>query len=143
MRGDAVRYGNSAIALWLANHPEIQQAVYPILSTQITGAWTAFEVLAEDLWVTAVNSDLRLAKTYLKPEAKNQEKTFSASDVLEMAKTYGAELPKNIGTILRDTEKATLDPLKALRFTYEKTFGRPVETILSSPDLYVLELGSV
>jgi hypothetical protein len=116
------------------------EAARATLGSAVTALWTAFEVLIEDLWVTAINLSPSLLDAYTKPEGKNQEKSFAVSEILKMTKEFGGEILKHMGTILRDSEKVEFDPLRAAKKVYEKTFDQRMKVHFAWPDVFTLEL---
>jgi hypothetical protein len=53
--GATDRMGNREMYLWSRAHPDVELGISTTHSVQIALAWSAFEILATDLWVTAVN----------------------------------------------------------------------------------------
>jgi hypothetical protein len=97
------------------------------LSAQITGMWTAFESMAEDLWETALNSKPRgLAELSGRRKGRGQERGNGSGYPVEDSKevklqwlqNFNYDLSKSMGTILKS--KYRFDRLDGIRRAYEE-----------------------
>jgi hypothetical protein len=108
-----------------------------LLATQVQSAWSAFEVLATDLWVEAVNRRPgTLVKNFL---AKQNERAQEKSIPISVLSRYGHDLTSCMGTMLRDQGKVDFKSLTSIRADYERTFGPAVKPSIAGPDLLLLE----
>ncbi|HEX5424631.1 MAG TPA: hypothetical protein VFW94_13875 [Candidatus Acidoferrales bacterium] len=101
-------------------------------------AWTAFEVLASDLWVAAVN--LQPNPLAVRFSQSLQDKAQGKSVTVSSLAAYGDHdfnLSNLMGEVLRD--KADFASLQTTRAAYERTFGTDVPAF-TSPNLRLLEL---
>jgi hypothetical protein len=95
----------------------------------VIGAWTAFEVLAGDLWIAAVNSrPVSLGK----PAAKRQKVGIDA------IANHKFDLREHMGDMLR--RKARLKSLNGLQKAYSVAFGgdKRIDKALHTPCLHTL-----
>jgi len=135
---DAKGAFNRVVSRW--NKPR-QSGMEAIMASVIVSSWTAFEVLAEDLWVSAVNARPKLGLVLLDAEVKDSD---SPKDI-ERKHGVMLELPlwkvvdpkfrvhERMGDLLRNYRRnwaARGDPLKTYRRTFsashsevEKIFG--------------------
>jgi hypothetical protein len=110
------------------------------LAGQISGIWTAFEALAEEIWIAALNAHPRgLA------ELKGGKKGAASDDKkidLHLLQRYGYDLSKNMGTIL--SRRFSFDRLEDIRRAYaEAAFDDddlPFQEIFADKSLDVLAL---
>jgi hypothetical protein len=123
----------------------LSAGVESMLSNMLIGTWTAFETLAEDLWVEAVNchpEDLSLL-TGKRGKAANSkpadsEKNLGRQIELSRLQGYKFDVRTVMGTLLRDAKKVYFDKLERIRESYELAFGAvapQVCEILDSPAL--------
>jgi hypothetical protein len=110
------------------------------LSGQVSGIWTAFEALAEEIWIAALNDHPRgLA------ELKGVKKGASSDDKkidLHLLQRYSYDLSKSMGTIL--SKRFSFDRLEDIRRAYaEAAFTDdklPIQEIFAEKSLDVLAL---
>ncbi len=134
------------------NSPDTIRGCEAILSAMVIGAWTAFETLAGDLWVAALNTSprrlarlsgdkkriIRLAKTGTEKAERLQGmlesrrtqdgegKIVHLSDVQELSKgTY--DLSGKMGNLLRNSFKFTT--LTGIREAYAVAFDEHSQAI--------------
>src|SRR5689334_12152069 len=56
MRAEAMEQGYTALGAWAGLHgDEINPGIEAVLWSQLVSAWTAYEILATDVWIRAVN----------------------------------------------------------------------------------------
>jgi hypothetical protein len=110
------------------------------LSAQISGIWTAFEALAEEVWIAALN-----AQPHSLAELKGIKKSSSNDDKkidLHVLQRYGYDLSKNMGTIL--SKKFSFDKLEDIRRAYAEAGFHddelPIQEIFAEKSLDVLAL---
>jgi hypothetical protein len=108
------------------------------LAAQISGVWTAFEALAEDIWIAAVNAHPRgLAELKGAKRGAGEDKKVD----LSMLQRFGYDLSKNMGTVL--SKRYSFDRLEDMRRAYDdaKFEGEiPIADILKERSLDVLSL---
>jgi hypothetical protein len=105
------------------------------LASQIIAAWTAFETLATDLWITALNihphglSELKGKqgrRKFISGEeryGKDEAKTVP----LNLLQKYRYDLSRNMGTILK--ERFNLSSLAGIRTAYSASFFKDFQNI--------------
>jgi hypothetical protein len=113
-----------------------------ILYALLTEAWTAFESLAQDLWVRIVNVyPVPLAQRVLEPtanlEAGNQVKSIS----WKIIKDFGFDLTADMGTLLLRQKSVDFQQLKSIKAAYSVAFDGETDVIFESanPKLDILE----
>ncbi len=110
-------------------------AIGALLAAIVSSAWTAFEALAEDLWVAAINARPDpLVANFLDVQGKNQEKTIP----IKVLSDYGHDLRSRMGDMLRDHEKADFQSLTSAGTAYVKAFGQAAHPLFRADDLVVL-----
>jgi len=115
------------------------EGVQATLSAMLMGLWTAFEVLAEDTWIVAVNNRPDpLAKRILE-SAKDlgtgtQIKSISWPEIAGQ----GFDLRTSMGTVLVRQRAVDFKELKAIRKAYKIAFNEAFESIFEK---YMVELG--
>ena len=85
-------------------HAFHNDALQAVLQNQIVFAWTAFEVLAADLWIEALNFEPKIALELI-TTAQNQGSGLVNKDVgktysVDTFAKFGFDLSRNMGTIL-------------------------------------------
>jgi hypothetical protein len=122
----------------------LSMGISSIFSSMIIGAWTAFEALAEDLWVACVNGNLRLAFIALDAEPSQGD---SDQDVerkhrvkfslpLRFLQKPDFDIKAQMGTVLRS--KWNFDRKDEAADAYLKIFrekGKELKEIFESNDL--------
>jgi hypothetical protein len=96
------------------------------MAAQITGTWTAFESMAEDLWVAALNEHPQtLAQLAGQKNAKRDDdsKKIDLNDL----QICGYEVRHKMGDILRS--KYHFDSAAGIRKAYGDAFSEPPETV--------------
>jgi len=91
-----------------------------VFGAMLMNSYSAFEVMAADLWIALVNADPGAAKTWAKStqqKPNNPEKTLTISDLA----AYDFDLRKVMGTILAQ-EKVEFDSLEKIKAAYKNTF---------------------
>ncbi len=86
-----------------------------ILAAMITAAYAAFEALASDLWVAALNKHGALAHNYVD---KNRDKSLTLSDI----RGHGFDLSNRMGTVLVQTRRVAFQSFYDVRIAYEQAF---------------------
>jgi len=121
----------------LGTIPQLKDWSAPALAQQVLSAWTAFEVLSVDLWISALNeSPQNLVVAFTKKPERDQEKSVPISAI----QTVGYDLRHSMGTILRNTGRASFISLSSTRRVYEKTFGSELPPVFHDENLRLLEL---
>ncbi len=118
------------IGVAFANYGPLDKSQFPvakgvesIFGSMVSLAYAAFEAVAADLWVEAVNQDVGLAKRWFGAKAnQNANKKYDVSELLEYDFTFVGKA----GTWLKKTDKAKFNCMKDLRSAYESAFGSAV-----------------
>jgi len=107
-----------------------ENAIGSLYSSLIIGAYTAFEVLATDLWLVAVNERPKsLAKYALEfargdtsePKAARQE----PSVLLSTLAAYDFNVSGAVGDFLRESNRVKFDSLNGIQTAYKAAFRIP------------------
>jgi hypothetical protein len=88
---------------------QFHEGLLAILSAQIIGAWTAFNALTTDLWITIVNRHPHLL-----------DKLGKTKISLKILKEHRYHTSGRMGHLL--SEKMRLDSFRGTRFAYQKIF---------------------
>jgi hypothetical protein len=94
-----------------------------ILATLITSAYAAFENLAGDLWVAAVNKHPALAQKYL----ENGEKQIN----LDVLARYNFDMSKSMGKVLFETRKVSFQSFNDIKEAYKGAFSKHVDDVFA------------
>jgi len=121
-----------AVGFVLREYPEVADELNPhhlhidgIFRSMIVGAWTAFEVMAGDLWEAAYN-------TWPVPlSAGNKAKQLDIGKLIMYLNRNDYNLSGVMGTMLRETDKYAFDSLPKIRNAYNEVFG-PIPALLST-----------
>jgi hypothetical protein len=104
-----------------------------ILSSAILTFWTAYESLATDLWVQAVDlRPTRLAASVLAAGGGNGQADANLGKSFPSAvlQKHKFDLRGVMGRVLRETKKVNLDSLKGLDEAYRAAFGNEISSAL-------------
>lgn len=119
---DEVTFGLDAMESFLKN--DVSQAADAWLSALITGTWTAFEAMAEELWVTALNLHPRgLAELKGTKKGGGDDKKVD----LYLLQKYGYDLSSKMGYVLR--KRFSFDKLEEIRQAYLDAFAEDQDVI--------------
>jgi hypothetical protein len=103
---------------------ELASAAHAWLSAQITGIWTAFESMAEELWVTAMNLHPRiLAELRGSKRSGGDDKKID----LFLLQMHGYNLSSKMGDVLR--RRYLFDKLEEIRQAYADAFSDDADDI--------------
>ncbi len=105
----AILRGHSEIRKWAENYTDVALGIEATMFAQITGAWTAFEALPEDLWVSYLNANpnagLRVLSAEPSPddseEVRNQKRKVRCELPVHLLARYDYNLKNRMGTLLR------------------------------------------
>lgn len=134
-------YGMNAIID--GNEEQSWDAVQATMAAMLIGLWTAFEALAQDTWITAVNSrPSPLADNVMSvPDAalKTGNTAKSVSYAHFIGSTY--DFSRTMGSLLFAERKVDFQSLKTIRAAYKVAFAGELEAIFEEyeTDLYRLE----
>jgi hypothetical protein len=125
--------------LWLLNEMAtaevqpnpIRNSITAILSSVLLGSWTAFEVLAGDLWVAALNDRPRLGFAALdadksdsdSDEEKERKDKVKFTLPVKLLRKYKYDLKTRMGSVLR--KKWDFARRVEAKEAYLKTFRKP------------------
>lgn len=106
---------------------DMQESMAAVLSMIILASWTAFESVASDLWVAAVDQgpkDIRnrvmLSKNWLTPDEQ-----ITPERIHEIEYDAG----RQIGSFLREVGKVSFQKLEYIRRFYSAAFGKEVNQL--------------
>ena len=89
---------------YLNDHPELKAGPRALLTSATTGAWTAVECLAADVWVASLNArPMSLATRAVAAEATGEQiDGLSGKQItLALLGKYGFDLRACMGTVLK------------------------------------------
>lgn len=144
--------GAAAVEHYHWNIPAVGSGMQSLFSAVIIGAWTAFESLATDLWIEAVNLrpkslGLRALRTCRRQRAApeldaTQQKAAKPripTVTVEMLDKYDFDLKGRIGYVLWYEREFDFNTLKAIQQSYKLVFGKDCESWFVD-DLYQKQL---
>ena len=125
----------------LTSDTNMRESMTALLSTIVLESWTAFESLASDLWVAAVDQgpkDIRnrvmLSKTLLVPDDQ-----ITAEKIHELE--YDSS--RQLGSFLRDVGKVSFQKLDYIRRFYCAAFGKEIDQLFEkTEDGYIFALSA-
>ena len=92
-----------------------REGVEAVLAAMVMASYAAFETLAADLWVEAVNRHNSLATNWME---KNSEKQIPGA----VLASYEFNVSSYMGTILHSTKKVSFESLNDIRNLYRQAF---------------------
>lgn len=95
--------------------PQAKDGIEAVMASMVMASYAAFETLAADLWIAAVNRHHALATNWIE---KNSERQLPANVIAG----YQYDIASRMGTILHDTKKVTFESLNDIRTAYNQTF---------------------
>jgi hypothetical protein len=108
------------------------------MAAQITGTWTAFEAMAEDLWEAALNTKPHgLAELKGKKQGTKEDRFVK----LTLLQKYRYDLSHSMGTVLKG--RYSFDNLVEIRKAYEEAFppaAQAIHTAINDRALDVISL---
>jgi hypothetical protein len=129
--------GGAQIATWAEGvHPKVfVPGFQSLMSAQLVSAWTAFEVLAADLWEACVNNRPRLGFIALgaepaendDDEARDRKRKLKYPFRLHLLRKWDYNLKGRMGTLLKG--KWDFARRSDAAVAYEKAFGKDSELI--------------
>jgi len=124
-----------------ANQKESWEAVQATLAAMLMGLWTAFESLAQDTWITAVNLHPKpLADRVLKALDREDQQKFLSGKMVSDAEY---DLRNCMGDILLRKGAVDFQRLKSIQRAYEMSFANEFEPIFSQYYAALEELESI
>ena len=119
-----LKFGFSAMNDFLRG--ELLGAAEAWLSAQITGMWTAFEAMAEELWVSALNCHPRTLS-----ELRGTKKGSGDDKKIDLSwlHRYDYDLSNKMGEVLR--KKYNFDKLEEMKEAYEAAFSEDAQQIIA------------
>ncbi len=120
----------------------LKTSMHVLHSAGVSGSWTAFECLASDLWVTALNEEPKLLAQSAISSLEGQELNEITSKHIPvgLAARYGFDLRHCLGTVLRS--KFDFTGVSGIQKAY-KAFSPNdefIEKVLAQPELAELEV---
>ncbi|MFZ0423469.1 MAG: hypothetical protein WAL80_11385 [Xanthobacteraceae bacterium] len=130
-----LKIGTAPAELLASLPPPMSNGLSAMLSSYLTGTWTAFETMCGDLWETALNiSPSRLAhlkgnpKRLFKNAVSNREDSFDQGDrsnsksvPLDIIQRLGFDVKNRMGTVLRES-RFEFSRLSDIRRAYASAF---------------------
>jgi|SRR5665213_2171424 len=137
--------GAIAISSYIETSPHVRKGLDAIFSGVLINMWTAFESLATDLWVKAV--DLRpesLGESALMAPRKKMEDEINQSILpvdtgdtdeaklkvdhisMNLIRDYGYSLRHSMGRMIKKTRKFGFNKLHDIKHAYSSAFGKAV-----------------
>ena len=125
-----------------SNEAEAWDAVQAIMAAMLIGLWTAFESLAQDTWIAAVNArPIPLAQRVLEPHSQKADQ--SKSVLWKVISGARFNLEKSMGTILLRERKVDFQLLENIRDAYKAAFAGEFEPIFDAHHLELFRLETV
>jgi len=119
-------------------------AVQATMAAMLIGLWTAFESLAQDMWIAAVDArPLPLAQRVIEPGADLKTGEQSKSISWKVISSAGFNLRPCMGQILLRERKVDFQQLKGTRAAYNVAFAGEFETIFEKHHLELFRLETV
>jgi hypothetical protein len=123
------------------NEQQSWEAVQATLAAMLMGLWTAFESLAQDTWVTAVNSYRKpLADRVLKTLDREDQQKFLSGKMISEA---DYDLRNCMGDILLRKGAVDFQRLKSIKQAYDISFANEFEPIFSAHNDLLSELEAI
>ena len=127
---------------------QVDEGIRAILGAMITGAWTAFEVLAGVLWEASVNEyPESILDSLAKPEMENgqQVQRLRLPLSIDEFKNSGYNLQGQLGTLIRRDPKSGIgfDRFERIADSYRKAFSQTFFPLDSHEDRSLLSLAQV
>jgi hypothetical protein len=135
--------GMNAIIRW--NEDEAWFGVQGAMSAMLIGLWTAFESLAQDTWITAVNAcPVPLAKNVM-DAPESALKTGNQSKSISYAHFAGSDFDfrSTMGNLLFAERKVDFQQLKTLRAAYKVAFAGQLESAFQAQEQSLSELETI
>jgi len=113
--------------------PPAREGVEAVLAAMVMASYAAFETLAADLWVAALNRHTVLADNWAD---KKKDKQITMKDM----SGYGWNLSKSAGTLLRQSKRISFESLNDIRQAYSQAFkGEHDRVFEECPELIIAE----
>jgi hypothetical protein len=116
----------------------------PWLGSMLISEWSAFEILATDLWVAAVNCrpDSLGVAAIKAPKRKDDDSdpeerskdTSSNSVSLDYLRRYGYNLSNKMGDMLKAQRKWSFNSSKSIKLAYVDTYGKDIKPLFDGTD---------
>lgn len=124
------------------SNPGLDMSMDALVSSVIIESWIAFETLAGDLWVAAVDAGPAvLRKRVLLKTIKPGNENDSVSD-LTSEEDIEHDPAHNLGSALRQARKVSFQKLHSITRNYEIAFGSRVKTIFAHEKGYIAVLAA-
>jgi hypothetical protein len=118
------------------DHPLVSMASKELMRQSVVLAWIAFEALATDLFVLALNSAPDLTIRVLRDE--QCKKRFQLRDITRIIEQHGFELSNRMGDVLKSL--GNLDDPETIKAVFQVICpnNEPLRIALAQPDLWKL-----
>jgi hypothetical protein len=97
-----------------------REGIEAMLAAMVMATYAAFETLAADLWIVAVNRHHLLATNWIE---KNQDRQLP----INVIAGYGFDVSGRMGTLLHDTKKVSFESLFDIKKLYTQTFKGEID----------------
>jgi hypothetical protein len=127
------------------NKEEGWSAIQATMAAMLIGLWTAFESMAQDAWINAVNTcpsplaDNVMSAPDSALKAGNQSKSLSYSHFI----SSGFDFRRSMGNLLFSEKKVDFQQLKSIRAAYKVAFASELEPIFEQHDTELFRLETV
>jgi hypothetical protein len=120
-------------------------SVQALMAAMLIGLWTAFESLAQDTWISAVNACPNPLASNVMSAADSALKTGNLAKSISYAHFTGSDFDfrKTMGTLLFREKKVDFQQLKTLRAAYKVAFNDEFEPIFDAESANLLRLEAV
>lgn len=120
---DSLRLAVKAFEV-LAQAPLYYEAFNSVMLNQVVAAWTAYEILATDLWVEAVNHRPKtLGKNaWIGTKRNGQEANAVKGFPIEILHRYDFDLSSNMGTMMKSERFYSFNKLDDISNAYRDAF---------------------
>jgi hypothetical protein len=134
----------TSFALLSKLNPEFYDGPEAWMASQIIATWTAFEALAEDLWVAALNlKPAILAKLKGKKSSRPKDTDDPKRIRLDSIFRYDFDIAHKMGTIFLEENRYAFDSLKGIREAYKDAFSEDADAVLKLIDSKSLDAMSL
>jgi hypothetical protein len=120
-------------------------SVQALMAAMLIGLWTAFESLAQDTWISAVNACPDPLASNVMSAADSALKTGNQAKSISYAHFTGTgfDFRRTMGTLLFREKKVDFQQLKTLRAAYKVAFNSEFEPIFDTENSNLLRLEAV
>ena len=133
-------WGAGYINIMLATEVGMKETMEALLSSVLIDSWMAFEILASDLWVRAIDFGPSILRKRLISRTLKSEKSDDPFDLVVPEDV--PDLKSRPGSALREARKVSFQRLPYIVRNYEIVFGSKVKTLFSENNNYIVVLSA-